>query len=97
MTTTPASCSLSGSEYVERRDMWERLNERALREQRTTPEGMELDYAPDAETELRELARLEANCCSFAEWSVASDGGELRLRVTAPPDSVASVQALFGS
>jgi hypothetical protein len=92
----PAACSLSAGDHEQRRAAWKRLSERALRDQRTTPGGMELRFAADAEDELRELARLEAECCSFADWTVHTQGDEARLEVTAPAESVPAVHALFG-
>ncbi len=97
MTPDAPSCSLSAGDYAERRAAWERLNARALREQRKTDAGMELRFAPEAEADLRELARLEAECCSFADWNVKPDDAEVRLEVTAPPESVPAVHALFAA
>jgi hypothetical protein len=95
VTDQAPSCSLSAGDYAERRSAWARLNGRALREQRVTPQGMELRFTGGVEAELRELARLEAECCSFAEWTVRADGDQLRLDVTAPAESVPAVHALF--
>ena len=95
MSQPGASCSLSSGDFASRREVWEKLNARALRELRTRPDGMQLRYAPGAEAELRELALLEAECCSFADWVVRAEGDEVRLEVTAPPESVAAVHSLF--
>ena len=97
MSSKGASCSLSAGDYADRRAAWDRLNARALREQRKTPAGMELRFAREAEADLRELARLEAECCSFADWNVRPDGAEVRLEVTAPAESVPAVHALFAA
>ncbi len=94
----PAACSLQAAQLGDRRAVWERLAERALRETRCATGGVQLVYAGAEETqrELEELARLEAECCAFAEWRVTRRGEEILLDVTAAADGVAAVRALFG-
>ena len=91
------ACSLQPTELSDRRGVWKRLLERALREQRPIPGGVRLVLAPKegVERELRELARLEGQCCAFAEWRVQRRGDEIVLEVTAPAEAVAAVRALF--
>ncbi len=92
------ACSLQPGELSDRRAVWERLAERALRETRSTAGGVQLVYGGSEETqrELEELARLEAQCCAFAEWRVARRGDEILLDVTSTGDGVTTVRALFG-
>ena len=96
-TELPIACSLEAAELGDRRGIWESLSERALRELRPTTEGVRLVYAASekVEAQLRELARLEAECCSFADWRVRRSGDELIVDVTAAGDGVTAVQALF--
>lgn len=47
------------------------------------------------EGKLRELARLEGQCCSFADWEVECRDDEIVLDVTAPAEAVAAVRAWF--
>jgi hypothetical protein len=93
----PVACSLSGDSKVARRQAWQRLSDRYLRARRATAEGMELTFSDreGVEKQLRELAALEADCCSFAEWRVRRTDGVLRLEITAPGPAVAAVHALF--
>ena len=75
MTTHPEpriACTLQPTELSDRRAAWERLAARALRERRPIPGGMRLVFVAQegVEGELRELTRLEAQCCSFADWKV---------------------------
>ena len=95
----PIACNLPSLEMRDRRAAWERLIERALVERHPIPDGMTLAFRDDdgVEAELRELARLERDCCSFAAWDVRRDGGLVRLDVTAPPDGIGVVRALFES
>lgn len=91
------ACSLAPGDLAPRRERWLRLSEQALLEQTPTPAGMRLRFrsVDGAEHELRELAALERDCCSFATWSVTSDGADLILDVTADGEGVAAVRALF--
>jgi len=70
----------------------------ALKQLRPTADGVEIVYAVSDEVErvLHQLARLETECCSFAEWRVSRRGeDELILNVTSEGEGVASVHALF--
>lgn len=93
----PNACSLQPTELSDRRAVWERLLKRALRHRRTIPSGMRLVFAPEegVEAKLRELVRLEGQCCSFADWKVECRDDEIVLDVTAPTEAVAAVRALF--
>lgn len=93
------ACTLSAADLRDRRGVWAALCQRALTVQRTTPHGVELAFRPDpgVEPTLRELARLEADCCSFAEWAVETRDGHVLLDVSAREASaVPAVRALFG-
>ena len=93
----PASCSLSQSDLRDRRAAWARLGRRALKTSRRTADGARLSYAtqPGVEDELRDLARLEARCCSFARWRVSREGDRVVLEVRAEGAGVATVHALL--
>ena len=93
----PIACSLLPTELSDRRGVWERLSERAFRERRPIPDGVQLVFAAQegVESELKELARLEAQCCSFADWKVERRGEEVVLDVTAPAEAADAVRALF--
>lgn len=95
-TTEPIACSLQPTEMTDRRGAWERLCARALRARRSAPDGVELTFAAieGVELELRELARLEAECCSFAVWDVQPRDGEIVLDVTASGEGVAVVRTM---
>lgn len=91
------ACSLEPAELSDRRAAWERLAERALRERRSIPSGMQQVFIADegVERQLRELSRLESQCCSFADWTIESRNDEVVLDVTAPTEAVPAVRALF--
>lgn len=93
----PNACSLLPTELSDRRAVWERLLKRALRHRLTIPSGMRLVFMAEegVEAKLRALARLEGQCCSFADWKVECRHDEIVLDVTAPTQAVAAVRALF--
>jgi len=93
----PIACSLNAVGQTSRRAVWERLGERALRERQMTERGVRLVFArePGVEDELRELARLEGECCAFAEWRVEDHGDRLVLDVIAETAGVRALQAMF--
>lgn len=94
----PVVCTLACAELGDRRQAWQRLADTALRTQDATPSGVELTYRPEdgVETRLRQLASLEAECCSFARWVVRRREQDLQLTVTTAPESVAALHDLFG-
>ncbi len=81
----PIACSLNAAGQTARRAAWERLGKRSLREPQMTERGVRLVFArkPGVQDELRELARLEGECCAFAEWRVEDHGDRLVLDVSA--------------
>jgi hypothetical protein len=93
----PMACTLSPVGLAERRSRWERLGERSLREREEIAGGVRLTYAAaeGVEGELRELARLEAECCAFASWQVSVGEGEVVLEVTADGEGAEAVRAIF--
>ena len=93
----PIACSLAPTELADRRAVWKQLCTRALRERRVIPDGVQLvfDAREGVEDQLHELTRLEAQCCSFADWRVRRGSEVVVLDVTAPAEAVAAVRALL--
>jgi hypothetical protein len=92
-----AACRLIEDDQAARRERWLRLSDRALCEKEPTDRGVRLRFRRLAgvEDELRELAALERECCSFASWSVRREGDDVVLRVSAEGTSAATVRAMF--
>jgi hypothetical protein len=93
------SCALSWRELTARGRRWRRLRDRAGVEVVTIPAGLRLrfDADPGTERELRELADLERECCSFANWVVTVEGESIWLEVTSDADAVAAIRSTFAS
>ena len=94
----PIACSLNAAGQTARRAAWESLAERSLRERQMTARGVQLVFArrPGVQDELRELARLEEECCAFAGWRVEDHGDRVVLDVSAETaGGVSALQAMF--
>ncbi|HEY6397090.1 MAG TPA: hypothetical protein VIX82_06520 [Solirubrobacteraceae bacterium] len=95
----PIACTLNAAGLTARNSAWNSLATRALREHRMTSRGVRLVFAPKpgVQAELRELARLEGECCAFAVWRVEDHGDRLVLDVSAEADGVHALQAMVFS
>jgi hypothetical protein len=95
---TVIACSLNLEELDSRRARWTALASRSLLGIETTRRGLRLLFAGNdgVETELRELAQLERDCCPFATWNVDVEQRGVALDVAGIEDeAVPAVQALF--
>ena len=91
----PLACTLEGAAFAERRARWEALSERALAGRERTPGGVLLRYraAPGVVDELRELVRLEGDCCAFLDLRLREHGAEPVLEVSGPPEAAEVIEA----
>jgi hypothetical protein len=87
-------CTLTPEELATRGARWRGLGPAAVADLKN---GLQLSFPARAEAELRELIRLERDCCAFARWAVTRQGDRAVLEITAEADAVAAVQKLFGS
>ncbi|MGH8862994.1 MAG: heavy metal-responsive transcriptional regulator, partial [Jatrophihabitantaceae bacterium] len=81
----PIACSLNAADLGERAARWRRLGSQAGASVDRAVDGLALSFrhGPGVAAELADLARLERECCPFAEWVVADRDGVLTLAVTA--------------
>jgi hypothetical protein len=93
---SPIACSLGVEDYPRRLLAIRKLGEAALLDVEATPDGALLSFrnSPHVRDELSSIVEAEAECCSFLELSVDSDGGRLILAVSGPPDAMPVVQGL---
>ena len=91
----PLACTLDGAALAERRARWEALSERARAGGERTPGGVLLRYRPEPGVvdELRELVRLEGDCCAFLELILRDEGAEVLLEVSGPPEAAEVIDA----
>src|SRR5712692_6986010 len=100
MEPAPIACSLDQHDLAERQQRWRALADRAIMDVASTRYGLRLRFRrePDVEAELRHLAALEQDCCSFADWTVRmqDDAWVMDVRGTSA-ESVPAVQQMFTS
>jgi|1185.fasta_scaffold14111_3 hypothetical protein len=87
-------CTLTPEERSTRGKRWLALDQADVEE---TWNGLRLGFPASAEAELRDLARLEGECCAFASWDVTRDGDRAILELTAEGEAVTAVQSMFAS
>ena len=97
MRELPLACSLDASGLAERQERWRAIGERALRDRSRAGDAARLTFAGSAgvEEELRELVRLEAECCAFLDMSLVADGDEVVLTIAGPPDAAPIVESFL--
>ena len=89
----PVACTLTGTPgaFAERMAEYRRLFRQYLAERTRTGQGIRFRFraAPGVEDWVRDLARREKACCSFFDFSVSTDGQEIRWDVTVADDEPA--------
>jgi len=91
----PVACSLDVSSAKQRVAMMRDLSGRALRKVSRNDLVLDLTYAPEVETEVRELVRAEQQCCAFLDFDLRRDEAGVHLRVTAPESARSAAEELF--
>jgi hypothetical protein len=91
------ACTLAPEGLRDRREDWQRVLARGAARVQPTPDGVRVLFAARGEVpaDVRRLAALETECCSFARWSVREDDGEIVLDVRSQREGVAAVRAMF--
>jgi hypothetical protein len=89
------ACCLNRVEMEEREQRWQRLSESALLEASREADRALLRYSdgPEVAAELRELVRLERECCPFLGFSISEHGGTIELRVDGPPEAATMIDS----
>lgn len=95
---SPIACSLGQDDLAERQRRWQVLADRASVDVTSTDYGLRVRFRgePEIEAELRDFAALERDCCSFADWTVHSDGDASVMDIRGnSAESVAAIQQMF--
>lgn len=95
ISADPIACSLDAAALQRRLAAIAALNARALLGARRDDLMLELDYAPDALADVREMVALEQGCCGFFAFDIAESDDVLRLTVTAPETAREAADQLF--
>lgn len=91
----PIACTLAPGAYKDRIAWIAALNRDALRRREHSDLTLDLRYAPQARTRVREMVRNEQACCSFLSFQLREDPDEIRLTITAPENARGAADALF--
>jgi hypothetical protein len=94
-TSIPIACTLDAGAYAGRVRWIAALNRAALRAHDQRDLTLELRYDAAAEARVRELVRREQQCCAFLTFVVDASADVVVLRITAPPETRAALDAVF--
>ena len=94
--TPPIACTLAPSEYRERLASIVRLARNALRGFKRRDLALELRYAPEAASQVREMVRNERVCCEFLRFDLRETPQEVVLTIRAPEEARTVLETLFG-
>jgi hypothetical protein len=95
--TEAIACTLTPADLAAQGDRWERLAARAMTGRAETADGLRVAFRPEpgAEEELRALVAVENECCSWAEWRIEAQEGQVVLAVRATGEGVAALHGMF--
>jgi hypothetical protein len=95
MSDAPIACTLSAGDFKQRLAAIAELNREALRGHQRGDLTLDLFYAPDAATRVRDMVRREEECCAFLQFDVAAGAEAVRVRITAPEEARVAAETLF--
>ena len=99
MTKTDAvvACTLGREDLSLQAERWRKLRARAGAGRIPTADGLRLEFRREAgvEEELRELIAVERECCSWADWSIDANAGQILLDVRATGEGITALHGMF--
>lgn len=98
-TGLPVACTLAAADLAAQASRWKRLAARAMEKLIKTEDGVRVSFGAHAgvEAELRALADIEAQCCSWARWSVESAEDHVTLVAGSAGQGIPTLHAMFTS
>jgi hypothetical protein len=94
--SAPIACTLTPGDYKTRLAWIADLTREALRSQARRDLELELVYSADAAERVREMVRLEQDCCAFLTFDLDQRPDEIRLTIKAPERAREAADMLFG-
>lgn len=94
--TTPIACTLTTKDAESQALEWRSLSENALSTE-LLDGGVAMAFSLDMYGSVTELARREAECCSFLQIAVTRSKGETRLEITSDDPDAAPIIAAFAA
>jgi hypothetical protein len=92
---SPIACTLQGGSYQERLAWIGELARDGLRGVTRDDLRLELSYAADVASRVREMVGKEQKCCAFLNFELTETSEEVRLTITAPERAREVADALF--
>jgi hypothetical protein len=92
----PDACTLPTAERPLRVAEFDKLFAFVSHAERRGPQMLDLVLPRDVETDARDLARRESECCSFFTFEFESVGDDLVMRVSVQPAHVDVLDAVEG-
>lgn len=96
-TEPTIACALTKADLAAQAEAWRRLRAAAGVGVEELDDGVRLRFRAGAGVaeELRRLAAIENECCSWASWSVRVEPGEAVLHVRSAGAGIAAARELF--
>lgn len=91
----PIICTLDGRSLKDRMAWIADLNARALKKARRQDLRLELQYAPSAIGDVRQMIAQEQECCSFLSFDLTEQRRSLKLVITAPEAARDAAETVF--
>jgi hypothetical protein len=91
----PIACTLQPGSYQERIAWIAELTRDGLRGLKREDLRLELRYAPEVASRLREMVGKEQDCCAFLNFELLETDEDVRLTITAPERAREVADALF--
>ncbi len=95
MDSQPIACSLALDDLGRRRAWIADLARDALRDHRREDLVLRLHYLPAAAARVREMARMESQCCAFLTFEIRERPDGVLLTITAPEAAREAAAAMF--
>ena len=92
---TPIACTLQPGDYKDRLAWIAELARDGLSNVHRDDLRLELTYAAHVRDRVREMVRLEQQCCAFLSFEVTEVAEGVRLAITAPERARDAADALF--
>jgi len=89
------ACALAEGDFRERLAWIATLTREALRSYERDNLTLDLRYAPEAASRVREMVRKEQACCAFLTFEMREQAGEVWLTIKAPEQARPTADALF--
>jgi hypothetical protein len=94
---SPVACTLTPADLAAQATRWRQLAAQALTERTETSYGLRLTFRtqPSVADELRRLAAVENQCCSWATWTVETGAQQTILDVRSTGDGIPTLHTMF--